>query len=456
MKRLIPFVFILVSGLLNGQNNLEGIIHDLNSQKIYLLSFYGERSTVIDSTMADSSGKLQFVIKANRPPGMYRIQWGKDKLVDLLWNRENISFTTSSLNPYDSIIILASQENKIYYMFSKQDRINQSRLELLMPIVDFYPVRDTLYYFTAREMERIQTGQAQLLDSLDKLYPDSYAVRIFKLYQTPFLSAGLSKEDRLKLLQQHYFDNVNFNDTALLNSPVYANKAISYLALYSDNRIPKKQLETGFIKAVTNILSAASVNPEVFKFLLDYLIGGFDKYHFDEVIEYIAENFQDPFSCEDQQRKTTLQKKLENIKRISIGKIAPDVQVTDQKGNTIELSKIQSEYTLLIFWSSDCSHCTNLLPRLKELYDNQKSRRFEVFAVSIDTSRNSWNDFINKEKLKWINGVDIKGFAGRPADDYNIYATPTLFLLDKKKTIIAKPITYRETEQVLRDQNLIP
>jgi len=456
MKRLILILFILVSGTLIAQNNFEGIIHNLDSHRIYLLSFYGEKPTIIDSTIADSTGKFGFVVNTKKQPGMYRIQWGKDKLVDLIWNRENISFTTNNLAPYDSCIILSSKENKIYYSFSRKDRINQSRLELLMPIVDFYPTKDSFYNLAAGEMERIQNEQSQLLDSLDKIYPNSYAVRIFKLYQTPFLPASLTKDARLKLLQQLYFDKVNFNDTSLLYSPAFANKAISYLALYSDNRMPKKQLETEFIKAVTIMLSAASVNPEVFKFLLDYLVGGFDKYHFDDVIAYIADNFQDPFSCEDQQRKTSLQKKLETFKKISIGKIAPDLEVPDQKNKTLQLSKIQSEFTLLIFWSSDCPHCTDLLPRLKELYDKQKPRRFEVFAVSVDTSRNSWTDYIKNEKLNWLNGSDLKGFASKSADDYNIYATPTLFLLDRKKTIIAKPITYRETEQTLRDQKLIP
>lgn len=456
MKRLIPILFVLVSGSLIAQNNLEGIIRNLDVPGIYLLNFKGEKSTVIDSTMADSTGKFRFVFTSNRQPGMYRVQWGKEKLVDLLWNRENISFFTNNLAPYDSLIILSSQENKIYYDFSRKDRINQGRLELLMPIVDFYPTKDSFYNLAAREMERIQTEQSRLLDSLDKMYPNSYAVRIFKLYQTPFLSTNLTKDERLKLLQQHYFDKVNFNDTSLLNSPVFANKAISYLALYSDNRLPRKQLETEFIKAVTLMLSAASVNPEVFKFLLDYLVGGFDKYHFDDVITYMADNFQDPFSCEDQQRKSSLQKKLETFKKISIGKTAPELEVPDQKNKTILLSKIQTEYTLLVFWSSDCPHCTDLLPRLKALYDKQKTRRFEILAVSVDTSRNSWTNYIKGERLNWLNGSDLKGFASKSADDYNIYGTPTLFLLDQKKTIIAKPITYRETEQALRDQKLIP
>jgi thiol-disulfide isomerase/thioredoxin len=116
---------------------------------------------------------------------------------------------------------------------------------------------------------------------------------------------------------------------------------------------------------------------------------------------------------------------------------------------------VGAEYTLVVFYATTCPHCMSMMPRLKELYEQQKPRRFEVVAVSIDTSRTEWNKFLKEEKLSWINVSDLKGFGGKPADDFNIYATPTMFLLDKGKTILSKPISLMELEQSLRDHNLI-
>ena len=202
-------------------------------------------------------------------------------------------------------------------------------------------------------------------------------------------------------------------------------------------------------------LSAAAVNAEVYKFLLDYFVGGFDKYHFDGVITYIADNFQDPFSCEDQARKTALQKKLDNFKKLSIGKNAPEIEAPDVKGKIVKLSGTQSEYLLVIFWSTACGHCTQMMPKVKEFYAGQKPKRVEVLAVSIDTSRTEWTTFLKEEKLDWINVSELKGYNSKAADDFNIFATPTMFLLDREKKIIAKPISWRELEQALREQNLV-
>jgi peroxiredoxin len=454
MKKSLVIIFLVAVILVQGQNKIEGTISGLGANRILLMSIYGEKTKAIDSTTADPEGRFRFTI-INRLPGMYRVQWAKDGLVDLIWNQENVTFATSAKNPEDSLQIISSIENKINQAYSRLDRINQAKLQLMMPLVDYYPVKDNFYASVTRELESTQTLQQHYLDSLAGLYPNSFAVRVARIYQTPFIAAGLNKDDRITLLKQHYFDRIDFSDTALLRSMVFVNKAIAYLSLYSNNRMPQKQLEAEFIKAVTLMLGAASVNPVIYKFWLDYLVGGFDKYHFDEVITYIADNFQDPSSCEDQERKSSLQKKLDTFKKIALGKIAPDMEIPDAKGKLIKLSAINSEFTLVVFYASTCPHCVAMTPRLKELYDIQKPKRFEVMAVSIDTSRTEWTKFLKEQKLDCINVSDLKGFAGKSADDFNIYATPTMFLLDREKKILSKPISLMELEQALRDHNLI-
>ena len=58
----------------------------------------------------------------------------------------------------------------------------------------------------------------------------------------------------------------------------------------------------------------------------------------------------------------------------------------DSSGSMIELNKINADKTLIIFYASWCPHCQTLIPQVYELYKNQKEKKFEVMAVSIDTS----------------------------------------------------------------------
>ena len=444
----------LVALSLQGQNTIRGRIIHLNGKRISLQSIFGEKTKTIDSVYTDSTGQFQFSMN-NRLPGMYRFYWSKEGNIDLLWNRENIRFSTTDANPDDSLKIISSAENKIYKTYITIDRLAQARLQLLAPVLDFYPVHDAFYQATALEFENIQLRQEHFLDSIGAVAPRSFALKMTRTMQGPYIPSALNKEQRMIYLKQHYFDKVDFSDTSLLRSMVFPNKAISYMSLYSNNRLTQKQLEVEFIKAVNVILGAASVNPDIFRFLLDYLVGGFDKFHFDDVITYIADNFQDPTTCEDKSRKSSLQKKLETFQKLAVGKTAPELEVPDTKRKPVRLSEIKSEYTLVIFWATFCPHCVSMIPRVKELYASQQPKKFEVMAVSIDTSMNSWTNYIKEEKLNWINASDLKGYNGKSADDYNIYATPTMFLLDREKKIMAKPISLMELEQSLRDHQLM-
>lgn len=457
MKKIVTgiLIFLAIPLISLCENKVNGEIRHATGKKIFLSSIYGERVTVMDSTVTDPSGHISFSVPASTIPGLYRISAGKDNYFNLILNHENVDFVTDEGSLSDSVRFLSSRENQPYYSVMKMDRKNQAKLELLVPILDYYPEKDDFYAKVVSEFEGIQLTQRKYIDSIATLAPDLFAVRIFRLQQTPFIPAAMGKEMRMNWMKTHFLDPVNFNDTLLLHSDAWVNKAVSYLSLYSNNRLPQKQLETEFIKAVTVMLSAASMNADVYKFLLDYFVGGFDKYHFDAVITYIADNFQDPFACEDQARKTSLQKKLENFKKISIGKVAPDIEVPDMKGKPVRLSSINTDYVLLIFWSSECGHCVEMMPKVKTIYDKQKPKRLEILAVSLDTSYTSWSRFIKTEKLNWINACELKGFNSKSTDEYNIYATPTMFLLDKEKKILSKPISYRELEQALRENKLL-
>ena len=110
----------------------------------------------------------------------------------------------------------------------------------------------------------------------------------------------------------------------------------------------------------------------------------------------------------------------------------------------IDLNTIKSEKILIIFYASWCPHCQTLLPQIYELYKIQKEKTIEVFAVSIDTSKTDWLNFVRTYNLNWLNVSDLKGWGGKAIFDYYVYATPTMFLIDEQLKLIAKPSSVEE------------
>jgi peroxiredoxin len=127
-----------------------------------------------------------------------------------------------------------------------------------------------------------------------------------------------------------------------------------------------------------------------------------------------------------------------------VGALAPNIIIPDSLGKSIELYKINTTKTLLIFYASWCPHCKELIPKLRTL------KNIEILAVSLDTSRVDWLNFVNGNSLKYLNVSDQKGWDGKAAGDYFIYATPTMFVLDRDKKIIGKPVNYDELNSFIK------
>ena len=96
-----------------------------------------------------------------------------------------------------------------------------------------------------------------------------------------------------------------------------------------------------------------------------------------------------------------------------------------------------------------------MLPLLHKLYAEQKNKQWEVISVSIDTDKLSWLDELRKHNFSWFDCSELKGWNSNIAIDYNIYATPTMFLLDKDRKIVPKPLTIRELTEDLKKINLL-
>jgi len=52
--------------------------------------------------------------------------------------------------------------------------------------------------------------------------------------------------------------------------------------------------------------------------------------------------------------------------------------------------------------------------------------------------------------LKFINVCDLKGWDGKAAVEYFIYATPSMFLIDNDKKITGKPVNYDELKAYIK------
>ena len=70
MKKIL-FVFLLIipSILQATDYKIEGTIKNYNSAKVFLSSVYGDKLSILDSTLTDRDGKFQFVFDEGKQNG---------------------------------------------------------------------------------------------------------------------------------------------------------------------------------------------------------------------------------------------------------------------------------------------------------------------------------------------------------------------------------------------------
>lgn len=119
----------------------------------------------------------------------------------------------------------------------------------------------------------------------------------------------------------------------------------------------------------------------------------------------------------------------------------PDLDMADMYGKKVKLSSLNGKVILLDFWSATATESRLNNAELKEMYNELKSSGFEIYQVSLDTSKPLWVTTVQDQKLPWISVCDFKGANSSAARLFNIQSLPTNFLIDRQGNIAGKNLS---------------
>ena len=433
-------------------------IDGLRDTTAFLGYYYGESTFVKDTAKVNSQGDFVFDGRQVLPKGVYFLVLNRTRIFEMIVSDvQRFKMETSTTDYVKNMKVTGDADNKLFFenMIFNMERHKEA--EPFMKVIQDSILSEDQKKEAREGFAKIDEKVKVYQDDIIARYPNTLTAKIFKANKTITIPDPPKKADgsidstfQLRYYREHFFDNFDLSDDALIRMPrpIYSEKINEYI-----DKLYAPQPDSA-LKAISRIVEKSKKNQETFKYsvwvnMLKYQnpeIMGLDEVFVRLYDTYFASGQMDFWA--NASLKKNLKDHAERLRKSLIGQTGANLIMQDSNLKPRALYDIKSKYTILFIFDPDCAHCKKETPKLVDFYAKNKFKySVEVYAVSADSSMAKMKDYIRDMNMKWITVNGPRTYVGPYQDLYDALTTPTLYILDEKKKIIAKKIPIEKLEE---------
>ena len=406
-----------------------------------LYQLKGSKQVYIDNVILEN-GKFSIEIPENTPVGMYRLRYKMDNesFVDFIYTNENVEVQIDASNASESVKFLTSEENILYANYLNETTELKEQLSAIQYSYFSLKTEDeknsSAKLYEIYLLKYTETQQQFEENSVGKLA--NHFIKAGKKYYASHLIEN--PQEYLNSEKSHFFEYINFQDETLINSTFISQNVLDYVFYLNVSEDIEVQ-NMLYKNAINEVFDKLNDNNQLKSELVTSLLYAFSNIENLTIVDYIQENYYDTLPTE-YKNDADIKTLLEHLKT-AIGRTAPDFS-WEENGKTKSLHQINGAETyILVFWSTSCSHCLNEIPKL---YDYLKENtKVHVIGIALENNATEFNKY--KVKLEnWTNVLGLGKWENPIAINYSIVSTPTYFILDANKIIVAKPELFEDVK----------
>jgi peroxiredoxin len=429
----------------------------------YLAHYFDGRIFADDTTQL-IKGKGVFSKEKQLDEGIYVIYLPSQKYFDLLIGKDQeFSISANQQDFIKSISIQGASESEAFHDFQK---FMKSQNEKSKQIQEAYKANKENPSQKDKYQEAYKKADEEVrsyIQEMNEKYPKgSFVAKFAQLTLSPKIpdfseEVPESAPDREQIIKRksyeynknHYFDYVNFSDNRFLRTPILKNKLDFFY-----EKILVQNPDT-IVKEASKIIDQSRPDQDFFQYMVQYSLNYAVKSKImgmDEAFVHLAKKYylSGEANWADSTLLANIRERVIKLQYNLIGMKSQDLKMETPEGEIVSLHEVDAPFTILYFWEPDCGHCKTITPRLKtEILDPYKKMGIKVFAVCTQNDKKEWEDFIaDNDLFDFINCYDPH-YQNNFRVYYDIYSTPTVYLLDKDKKIIAKRLDLENLKSFL-------
>ncbi|WP_430909257.1 TlpA family protein disulfide reductase [Maribacter sp. 2-571] len=396
------------------------------------------QSYIADTGIKD--GKFEMKVPENAKPGIYRMVYAipqEEFYFDIVFG--NTEDVVLEFDLDQGVHFSTSEENKLFLSYFKEmDTLERD-------LISFYE-NDT----DGKSVFKQRTATwKERQDYYEELTKNTFIHTFITANRGYFPERMETKQQYIKHKKVHYFDYLDFSDPDLQASDLLSEKAINYIftGQATDSLTDREVFHTTIKENLAVLDTQLNGSSKAYRFSLFHKIWKRSAaQNLTRVSDHVLNTYLTP-NAESKDDKETLNTIIAD-NRLRIGKKAPEIEWVSGEETKRLTTTTTDKYVVLIFWSSTCGHCLKEIPPLHEKLKTNTAAT--VIAVGLEEGEDTWK---NQSAIlpDFEHAIALGKWESTYAKVYDIQKTPTYFILDKEKRIVAKPENAKAVLAFLED-----
>ena len=433
MFKKIVFVIMLMPIFTMAQHTIKGNFSPASDYEFAILyQVLPTTSLYIANTQIDEKGDFEFQLDSTITSGMFRLVYAipqEEFNFDIIYNaKEDVSLT---FNTETGVAFKSSVENTLVNSYTtSMSMVSQS-------VGSFYRQQST----DSLALAAIFNTQRETQVEYEKAAQGTIGLEFIKANKPYIPETFEDLTTYINNLKTHFFDYVDFDNEILQSSNFLIERTLNYVFGMTAKEGDEVATYKKNIDEVYAVMKDA--NPIIKSILLEVLWQQMVDANFEDIANYIAETYliEIAIALDDKE----LVNGLILFKSLSIGNKAPEFNVEiEESGTKAEVSLYDldnAEKYVVVFWSSTCGHCLAEIPQLQAYVNALEEGKIKVIAVGLENEPSLWEKEIAKYP-EFIHVLALGKWSNEIGKSYNVTSTPSYYVLNKEKKIIAKPYDF--------------